>query len=78
VGGGVDKRVYASSHLMRGRAAVILACAVSADAFLLPCPAMLSRAAALRPLRMTQPPPEIGEAAQAAILKCLSTFKLSN
>jgi hypothetical protein len=26
---------------------------------------------------MTQPPPEIGEAAQAAILKCLSTFKLS-
>ena len=60
-------RVYASSHLMRGRAAVILACAVSADAFLLPCPAVRARAAALRPMRMT-PPPEIGEAAQAGIL----------
>ena len=66
---------------MRVWAAVILACTVSADAFLLPCPALRARAASLRPLRMTQPPPEIGEAAQAAILKfdkCLASFKLSN
>ena len=48
-------------------AAIMLACAVSADAFLLPCPAVRARAAALRPMRMT-PPPERGEAAQAGIL----------
>ena len=59
------------ASVMLAWAAVMLACAVSADAFLLPCPAVRARAAALRPLRMTQPPPEIGEAAQAGILNVL-------